>query len=206
MEDCLFCNIREIEKEKIIHETKNFMVVIPKGMIAQGHLLIVSKAHYKAFGEIPEDIEEEFLNLWNKLEKKIEKEFGEIFVVEYGNKFQSVAHAHLHFIPKKSEKYEFKSVVEEMFSPELICEEADFKKIKKIFIEEDSYCMYKEKNKLSICHTKDLEWDEVGKSLSIRTFLRVERGVKGIKWQNLDEEDIKKDKENQRITKEKIKF
>lgn len=207
MNKCVFCEFAKKEDERIIHETKNFFVVIPLGSIAPGHVMIISKKHYKAFGEMPSSLDAEFINLWKKVYNLCETSFGKMFEVEYGNWGQSINHAHIHFVPYKSNDYELKDVVKDMIHMKVERRVVEWKEVRRIYKKEGCYVLFKENGKMILFHTKNLDVnDELGNTLHIRRFLRNKRGVKGIKWQTMNEEDRKKDEVKMRVTKRKLKF
>ena len=50
MPDCIFCNRGKI-KDDILLETKNFFVKVGIGIIAPGHVMLITKKHFKCFGK-----------------------------------------------------------------------------------------------------------------------------------------------------------
>ncbi len=208
--ECIFCETAKKKNESLLYETKNFYVVLPLGLIAPGHLLLISKEHYKAFGEMPDKLDREFLGLWRKVHNLCKKQFGKMFECEFGNWGQSINHAHIHFVPYKSKDYEFKNVIKEMVDDKIKGDIVEWKDVKKIYKKEGCYVLFKEdwKNeKITLFHTKGFGVnDESVRTLHVRRFLRDKRGVKGIKWQTMSEEDKKRDDEKARVTKEKLRF
>ncbi len=100
---CVFCNLAN--DKNILEETDNFYVKVGIGIITAGHVMIIPKKHYKAFGEINLNIVDEYLNLKEKVFNLISTIFSEPFLIEYGNFAQSIHHAHIHFIPKSNHIY-----------------------------------------------------------------------------------------------------
>lgn len=100
---CVFCNLAN--DKNILEETNNFYVKVGIGIITAGHVMIIPKKHYKAFGEINLNIVDEYLNLKERVFNLISTIFSEPFLIEYGNFTQSVHHAHIHFIPKSNHIY-----------------------------------------------------------------------------------------------------
>ncbi|MGY3778947.1 HIT family protein [Isobaculum melis] len=103
MVDCIFCT--KIKSKDILVETENYFVVLDTDPIQVGHLLIISKKHYKNMIEIPEH---ELLELI-KLEKKIMTIFEEKFNVlgvsiiqNNGKVMETGTHFHAHLIPRYS--------------------------------------------------------------------------------------------------------
>src|SRR3989344_7009316 len=199
--DCIFCGFANKGYERTIYETKNFFVLIPLGLIAPGHIMIVSKNHYKAFGEMPNSVDNEFLDLWDKVHNLCETHFGKMFEAEFGNWGQSINHAHIHFVPYKSDDYEFKNVIKEMVDEKVKRREVEWKDVKKKYKKEKSYVLFKENRKMILFHTKGYDVNDAPvNTLHVRRFLRTKKGVKGIKWQTMSEEDKKIDAEKARIT------
>jgi len=63
--DCVFCNREEV-KEDILWETENFFVKVGVGILAPGHIMLISKKHLSCFGELPDELNQEFLLLFNE--------------------------------------------------------------------------------------------------------------------------------------------
>ena len=101
---CVFCDYDRI-KEDILWETENFYVKVGVGILAPGHIMIVSKKHLSCFGEIPDELNEEFTHLIEEVFQKVKSNFSEPIMYEHGVYSQSVPHAHIHFVPKKSDFY-----------------------------------------------------------------------------------------------------
>lgn len=205
--ECIFCQMMKKGDARLIYGTKNFLVVMPKGMIAPGHLMIISKKHYKAFGEMPHSLDKEYLFLWKKVHDLCKTKFGNMFETEYGNWGQSINHAHIHFVPYKSQDYEFKNVIKEMVDEKVERSKVEWSDVRRIYKKERNYVLFKEKGKMILFHTKNNRTgDEPHRTLHLRTFLREKRGVKGIIWYALSEDEKKKDDEKMEITKKKLKF
>ncbi len=98
---CIFCSI---PKERIIHESKNFVVTRDSFPISKGHTLIISKEHIQYFRELTDQSIVELFRLVKEMQEKMINEF-------YCNDFnigindgviagQTIKHFHLHIIPR----------------------------------------------------------------------------------------------------------
>lgn len=206
--DCILCN-REQIKEDIIGETKNFFVKVGVGIVSPGHVMIVTKEHYSCFGELSKILYTEFRELSNKLRSKLEKEFSDTFQIEYGVFYQTVPHAHIHFIPLKSNnpKYEIKDIIKEMVIPGNIkFEETDLDGLKRIYENEKGYVSISQNGKLYVCHINDSKLKETAPYVGYRDFFHKNKNLNEIplKWREMNKEQRDEDNEKRRITKERL--
>ncbi|MBR9705319.1 HIT family protein [Candidatus Pacearchaeota archaeon] len=203
-DDCIFCN-RELIKDDILYETENFFVKVGLMIAAPGHIMVISKNHIDNLSKMPECLFSEYLNLCKKVRNVVEKEFGNIFLVDYGPSAQSINHQHTHFIPLKSSEYDIKNFLNEAIDPRI-------GKYQKAHL--------KDLNKL--VNGKDYTWFGIGsdtyvylvdgvwnpeKDFGWRDFLLYEKGVKSIakNWTDASIELKETDEVKRRITKEKLK-
>lgn len=203
---CVFCD-RDLFNDRIIAETDNFYVIVGIGIVAPGHVMIVTKKHYKCFGELPDKLEEEFQELKSRLIGKMIKEFSEPFLVEYGNWNQSINHAHIHIIPKEASEYRVHDIIEEMVKPGFDdYEETIWDELKSIFIKEGAYVFIQDNGKIHVCHVKNIpDTQEPYPHLGFRWFF-AEKGMKGVwTWMNMTDEEKRIDAEKIRITIAKLK-
>ena len=189
----VFCQ-REMWKEYNIFETENFYVKIGKGIITPGHVMLITKDHYDCFAEIPEELEQEFFEIKKYLIKKITETFSKPFLQEAGIWGQTVPHAHIHFIPTKTENYQVNSIIEEMVKPSgAELEIIDWKKLKEIYKKERGYITIEEDGKTYVFHTDDVT-KKPPHHLIYRYFFADKFNLKGTRsWQNMTEEDKKLD-------------
>lgn len=201
MNKCIFCDYDRI-KEGIVYESDNFYLKVNFGVVSPGHLIIISRYHYSCFGEMPDELDDEYKRLKNQTTEFITKKFHKPFLVEYGAWGQSVEHAHLHFIPLKSNEYEIDSIMDELFIPTgEYFEEANLAKIKQIYKNEGGYISVEENGKIFVYHTNNLPSPAVYKKLSYRPFF-VRKGIKAVNdWRTLSEEDKIIDEKKRIITK-----
>ncbi len=105
MNNCAFCNIKE--KANVIIETEHCYVIPDEHPVAKGHLLVITKKHYKSIIEIPDselcDIIKTIKETEKRMLEKLKVEGIEIiqnykpFVKESRLKKE---HVHFHLIPR----------------------------------------------------------------------------------------------------------
>lgn len=204
MEECIFCD-REKIKEDILSETGNFFTKVGFGIVAPGHIMMISNEHYPCYGDLPNKLEGEYEESKNVLQKQIADKFATPFLVERGIWGQTVPHAHTHFIPSKGQGYEVKSILEEMVKPGGInFEEVDRKKLKEIYKSEGGYVSIEERGILYVCHVTGIQSDKYNPHphLNYRAFFTQRKGLKGIiSWEKMSKEDKKRDEEKRNLTK-----
>jgi histidine triad (HIT) family protein len=100
MENCIFCKIvkGEIPATKVYEDdnTIAFLDVNPK---APGHTLLVPKAHYQWFQEIPNEVSDPLFRAMKVVAKQI-KEKNNADFVRVGIVGTDVPHVHIHLIPQ----------------------------------------------------------------------------------------------------------
>ncbi|MBT7903716.1 HIT family protein [Candidatus Woesearchaeota archaeon] len=201
--NCIFCDREKVNSE-LLFETSNFYVKHGLCLISPGHVMIIPKKHFKCFGELPDYLDEEFLELKQKLIKFITKHFSEPFLIEQGNWAQSVFHAHIHLIPHKTKNHDI-NIIQEMVIPSKIpFKKTTWKEIKEIYEKENGYVMYEQNNQLIICDIKGIDENSTKhhKYLSYRGFLTKIVGLKHIlDWRIMTEEDKIIDQEKIKLTK-----
>lgn len=147
MKKCIICEIIKNPKyleDTIIYDNDFLIVKAAKGMVVQGHLLIIPKKHINGFAEL--SIKE--LNETKVLVEKISanmKEYMNSNVIlfehgslEKGRHPQSIVHAHLHIIPYNLTKKNYEKIIRE-------CQLKKFEKyeeIKKVMHKD--YCFFKD--------------------------------------------------------------
>lgn len=203
-ENCPFCDMKAVE-EGVVYESDNFFMKVGFGLAAPGQVMIIPKDHYNCFAELPFELEKEYLDLREKTEEFITKNFNEPYSLEHGVYGQTVPHAHVHFIPMKSKDYEIKSVEEEiMKTPGAGYVAVDWEGVKDIYKKEHKYMFFEEKDKYYVCNVekykdpdkRPLEW-------LWRDFLTQVKGAKHIKRRNdMSEEEKKLDDYKRKITLE----
>ncbi len=112
--DCFFCQEMEertknlLKKERIVLETKNFVVFPTVGCFQIGYLLIMPKQHFLCFGELDCEMLTELDEILQKLTSYVwEKSGQKCIVFEHGTRdlkkltATSIMHAHIHLVPSK---------------------------------------------------------------------------------------------------------
>ncbi len=201
MYDCPFCN-KKVMSEYNLFETENFVVKIGFAIIAPGQVMIIPKKHFSCFGELPDELDKEFHELKDNVFKAVSEHFHEPFIVEYGLGWQSVHHAHVHFIPLKGPGYEIKSVYDEMINKANNASfvKADWKKLKDIFKEHKHYVILESNGEIFVGHVPPTGTEE-NEAIRHRQFFSNIKGLKGIStWFNMSDEDKKLDEEKRSIT------
>lgn len=195
MKDCIFCE----NVEDVLFESDNFYVKIGKGIVCDGHCMIITKQHLDCIAGIDESLVDEFLFLKNKLTNFITENFYKPFVLENGAVMQSVFHAHMHFIPLKSKYYSEVSLINDMALLFLKKNNISYKKInnffelKDIYKEDGEYLYLEEGDDTFIVETKKNRnfLEEMKTALSYRHFFSRKFGMKEVEdWRFMTEEDL----------------
>ena len=91
--------------DRLLYESKNFIVLPTVGAIVQGWLLIVPKDHYLCMGALDRNLFAEYEELCATVADVIERCYGPVAIFEHGpakpNEVVgcSVDHAHVHLVP-----------------------------------------------------------------------------------------------------------
>ena len=201
---CIFCG--DETNDRNLYKTKNFFVKVGKGIITAGHVMIIPKHHYKAIGEIDNNLIDEYLNLKQQTIKKITENFAEPFLIEYGNYGQSVFHAHIHLIPKTGNGYKNVDLYKEMILPSktTTIQINNFNELRDYYLKHNEYIYFEDKNKYILPITNIIR-NNLG-LVDYRTYFD-KLGLKGIRsWASMTEEDIKNDNLKIEETKKKLKY
>ncbi len=101
MKDCIFCKIvrGEIPTEKSYEDETviAFPDIHPK---APGHTLLIPKAHYEWFQDLPDDISTPLFATSKKLAKDLKEQTGADYI-HLSIVGRDVPHVHIHLIPRK---------------------------------------------------------------------------------------------------------
>ena len=106
MPDCKFCY--PPEPWRIIWSTRDFNIQMSLGPLAEGHALIISKAHFSCCAELPAPLAAEFDYLTSMVKAAQVNLYGESLMFEHGRSGSCVPpghgddhcyHAHLHLAP-----------------------------------------------------------------------------------------------------------
>lgn len=104
---CIFCKIAngEIPSYKI-YEDENVMAILDISQATKGHVLVISKQHFRNLYDIDETLAGEIFKVVPKIAKAMKKAFNPIglnVIVNTEKPLQSVFHFHLHIIPRYSQ-------------------------------------------------------------------------------------------------------
>lgn len=94
---CVFCDPNRLDV--ILHETEHFRVIADHAPLAEGHLLIVPRAHYACYGAIPDLLDAELADLRGRVAQFLRYAYQAPIFFEHGVFRQTVYHAHLHAMP-----------------------------------------------------------------------------------------------------------
>jgi histidine triad (HIT) family protein len=101
MEDCIFCKIAagQIPAEKIYEDDKvvAFLDIHPK---APGHTLLIPKAHYQWFQDMPDDLYGDLFRAAKKIALDLKKKYAADYI-RVGIVGTDIPHAHIHLIPQR---------------------------------------------------------------------------------------------------------
>lgn len=95
---CAFCDPAALA-DQVLQEAPGFLVVADRYGLAEGHLLLMPRAHYPCFGSLPPDLLRVARGLQGKIENFLVSRFQRPFYFEHGIAGQTVPHAHLHAVP-----------------------------------------------------------------------------------------------------------
>lgn len=109
MKKCRFCfPLDEKNKSLVLTQTRNFYVMASIGPIIEGYLLLCSKKHYSACGNLPGELYPEFINLKEKIKNIFVKVYGGYIFFEHAKTKGCCSqngddahcfHIHLHSLP-----------------------------------------------------------------------------------------------------------
>ncbi len=197
MENCIFC--RDYKNGDKVFETENFFVKVGIAIICPGHVMIITKNHCKCMGEFNQNWTKEFLYLKEKLTEFLTKYLYQPFILENGAILQSVFHAHMHFIPRKSTEYKEVDFIKDKIGKFLeknkdinFQQIKDFSEVQEIFKKDGQYLYFEQDKKTYVIRTinhKD-KIDIIKNGVDYRGFFS-DIGIKGgIKdWKLMTEED-----------------
>lgn len=113
------------------------MIVCDAHPLVEGHVLIVPKKHYSCIGEYPDILLEEFKNIYEKVSRFIDGNYGPVCGFEHGKVGQTVFHSHVHLLPCKCKETD---IIFE--GPDKLKEINDFKNLKTIFENDGQYLFF----------------------------------------------------------------
>ncbi len=103
--DCLFCKIGTKEiSAKIVEESKFFLGFLDINPCSAGHSVVIPKNHYENFLELPKSFGDEFVEICQKVVKKLtdglKTAHFTIGINEGKLAGRAIDHLHLHIIPR----------------------------------------------------------------------------------------------------------
>lgn len=103
--DCIFCKIIKGEiPSKKVYDDDNFIGILDANPVAESHVLIIPKKHFRNLLDMPASLGNELLEAVKKVSLKlIEDGKGEGVNVLFNNESvagQVVFHAHVHVVPR----------------------------------------------------------------------------------------------------------
>jgi ATP adenylyltransferase len=89
---------------RILYETKNFLVIPSLGSFVEGYLLIASKEHYLSMASLPKHLYQELEDVQNRVKEVLTKHYSLPLFFEHGPITENKAgccvdHAHIHALP-----------------------------------------------------------------------------------------------------------
>ena len=98
-EKCPHCDTASQAFRHKLDETQYFHIVADVHPLTEGHLLIIPKQHIACIGEYSNSLFEEFQEIYQRVAKFVEKEYGSVSSFEHGKAGQTVFHSHVHLLP-----------------------------------------------------------------------------------------------------------
>jgi len=204
MEQCIFC--KEINNDgetnfsklypkfqnRILHETKNFMLKPALGQIAYGHSMIIPKKHYlsikEAILEFGTDEIKEILYIYKNY-FDINKKNNHFFIYEHGsskiqNNNSCIEHAHLNIIPLAN-----KEILDVIINNENEYSSGTIDSIYKTILLKRSYIMFAMEDKYYFKYVETIDYQSQYFRRILAKYLKIkEWNWKKFKSQNIFEE------------------
>ncbi|HEX6541060.1 MAG TPA: HIT family protein [Ktedonobacterales bacterium] len=112
---CAFC--AQAMLDVVLAETDHFLVIADHAPLAEGHLLIVPRAHYACYGALPLGLDGEARELRERVTRFLADRYHSPIFFEHGVFRQTVFHAHLHALPLGTASPGFADLVKRMGQP-----------------------------------------------------------------------------------------
>jgi histidine triad (HIT) family protein len=102
MEDCIFCKIArgEIPSEKTVYEAESAISFPDIHPVRPGHTILIPKAHYRWFWEMPDDVSNNLFKVARRLSAELKEKTGADYI-HLSIVGKDVPHVHIHLIPNK---------------------------------------------------------------------------------------------------------
>lgn len=97
-ENCVFCKKKNVE-DNILSIWDKFVILADKFPLRYGHILVISKKHVKAIGDLPPEDILELEQITENITRFYESRKEKFVVFEPGFAGQTIYHAHIHFLP-----------------------------------------------------------------------------------------------------------
>ena len=104
MSDCVFCRIVSGESSAhVVLDEETTMAFLDARPVSPGHCLLVPRAHHETLADLPEDLVQPVFAAAQRLARAVEAGMGAdgTFVAINNRVSQSVAHMHVHVVPRK---------------------------------------------------------------------------------------------------------
>jgi diadenosine tetraphosphate (Ap4A) HIT family hydrolase len=104
--ECRFCTLPE--PWRIIYETSNFVAQMGLGPLAEGYVVLLTRAHFPCIGALSGELLEEFLRVLRLIQRSQHQVYRQSLFFEHGRSGACVPegngedlcyHAHLHLLP-----------------------------------------------------------------------------------------------------------
>lgn len=168
-QDCRLCSLPDTER--IIYKNSNYILMLSLGPIEKGYSLIIPQRHISCYGNLSQDLIEEFIQMKERIRITFFTNYKTTKVVffEHGNvgssicKLPSDNHAHLHCVPMFSE-YSMVELIKREIGIEPITYDSvgDFIKEYQLSEEKKHYLLVEENN---ICNIFFCRWSYNRKSV-----------------------------------------
>jgi histidine triad (HIT) family protein len=103
MDDCLFCRVVAgvVESERVL-ETEHMVGFLDHRPVFKGHVLLVPRLHVVTLPDLPAELRDPFLEAGQRVATAVVEGLGAqgSFVAVNNTVSQSVAHLHLHVVPR----------------------------------------------------------------------------------------------------------
>ncbi len=99
--ECIFCKIAAHEiPSTVVYEDDTVLAFADIHPVAPGHTLLIPKAHFEWFYEVPEDISNKWFSAAKQVGEKLKNDYKADYV-RLSIVGKDVPHAHIHLIPQK---------------------------------------------------------------------------------------------------------
>ena len=210
MTNCVFCDPEKM-KADTLKSYQHFFEKVGFALVTPGQSMLISTSHLQCFGELSEELDEEYLGAKKSLRERVSREFSEPFLMEMGVWGQSVNHAHTHFIPLKGEGYSLNSAMEEMVlsGPDKVryTRVKNLGELKEIYRSEGKYVSIEEHDQLYVCHVEGITFDpkNLSPNLTYGGFFSQKIGLSGTgNWKDMTQADKTNDEIKRNMTKNKL--